>query len=81
MTGYDLQLHLTYRNNFWNKETEIKYFVHAQKFFYIAREFYRFLHQGRAKFSGLTAKQSYLQKKVSGEDKVANLEDFSRFNT
>ena len=25
MTGYDLQLHLRYRNSIWNKGTEIKY--------------------------------------------------------
>ena len=25
MTGYDLQLHLRYRNRIWNKDTEIKY--------------------------------------------------------
>ena len=25
MTGYDLQLHLRYRNSIYNKETEVRY--------------------------------------------------------
>ena len=49
-TGYDLQLHLRYRNSIWNKETEIN-IIHAQKCLYVTRKFYRFLHQRWAKFS------------------------------
>ena len=48
MTGYDLQLHLRYRNSIWNKEMEIKIIiVHAQKCFYVTHEFYRFLRMSR----------------------------------
>ena len=52
MTGYDLQLHLRYRNSIWNKETEIKY-CSCTKIFknYVTCEFYRFLHWEWAKFS------------------------------
>ena len=66
MTGYDLQLHLRYRKSIWNKETETKInIVHAQKCFYVTRQFNRFLHGGWAKFSLL--KIIILQKMVSGE--------------
>ena len=32
MTGYDLQLHLRYRNSIWNKETEIIYCSYTKMF-------------------------------------------------
>ena len=60
MTGYDLQLHLRYRNSIWNKETETKY-CSCTKMFYVTRDFYRFLHRGWAKFS--PAKQSNFTEK------------------
>ena len=53
MIGYDLQLHLRYKNSIWKKETEIQYnIVYAQKYLsYPIHEFYRLLYQGWAKFS------------------------------
>ena len=31
MTGYDMKLHLRYRNSIWNKETEIKIILFMHK--------------------------------------------------
>ena len=39
MTGYDLQLHLRYRNSIWNKETEIKYCSNTKNVFTLAVSF------------------------------------------
>ena len=77
MTGYELQLHLRYRNSIWNKETEIKINIfHVQTWFYVNGEFYRFLHEDEPNFP--LQNNLSLQKKVSGVDKVVNFKYFSR---
>ena len=75
MTGYDLELHLRYRNSIWNKETEIKY-CSFTKMFLRYRWVLRFLPREWAKVSS-PKKFLILQKKVSGVDKVVNFKDFS----
>ena len=68
MTGYDLQLHMRYRNIIRNKD----------RMDYASREFYRIFLRGWANFS--LAKKLKIVKIVSSVDKVVNFKDFSRPN-
>ena len=68
MTGYDLQLHLKYRNNIWNKGTEIKYCLCTRMFFMLTVRFTGSLTKDEQNFPQQNS--LILQKKVSGLDKV-----------
>ena len=78
MTGYNLQLHLRYRNSF-EIQKQKENIVHAQKCFTLPVSFTGSYTEDQPNFR----RQSnlILQKKVSGVDKVVNFKDFSGPNT
>ena len=78
MTGYNLQLHLRYRNSF-EIQKQKQNIVHAQKCFTLPVSFTGSYTEDQPNFR----RQSnlILQKKVSGVDKVVNFKDFSGPNT
>ena len=73
MTGYDLQLHLRYRNSIWNKETEIKYCL-CTKCFTLPVSFTGSYTEDETNFP---RQNIILQKMVSDAENVVNLKDFS----
>ena len=75
MTGYDLQLHLRYRNSSWNKETEIKYFSRTKNnVFTLPVSFTGSNTEDEPNFP--EQNNLILQIKIFGIDKVVNFKDF-----
>ena len=74
MTGYNLQLHLRYRNSFEIQKRK-QNIVHAQKCFTLPVSFTGSYTEDQPNFR--RQNNLILQKKVSGVDKVVNFKDFS----